>query len=61
MDTFFKRVYPDQQMAPLRRSCQGLPQVKGHCGVEEAVQRGVNNSLCIAEEKLCARLALERA
>lgn len=39
----------------------GQPQVKGRRGVEEAVWWGVNNSLCIAEEKLRARPALELA
>lgn len=74
MYVFFKRVYPDQQMAPLRRCClflaaafrgwggvgasQGPPRVKVRRGVEEAVQQGVNNSLCIAEERLRARCPL---
>lgn len=38
-----------------------MVQVKGRRGVEEAVRRGVNNSLCIAEEKPRVHRALERA
>lgn len=37
---------------------QGPPRVKVRRGVEEAVQQGVNNSLCIAEERLRARCPL---
>lgn len=74
MYVFFKRVYPDQQMAPLRRCClflaaafrgwggvgasRGPPRVKVRRGVEDAVQQGVNNSLRIAEERLRARCPL---